>query len=148
MTREQDADVVRKSSFRNEAAEQSQQHLIAQIRIAAERRFAFQAEEHRIEIEKIKVAATHDKEMTVAMLENQARLSYTQSMGQNRTNLTETEQSLADRSENTVASLTKLHSEEISKVVADCKRQLVAMDENAREQGRQRDLQIAETSAK
>ena len=144
MTREQDADVVRKLSFRNEAAEESQQNLIAQMRTAAEQRFAFQAEGHRIEIEKLKFAAMHDKEMTVAMLENQARLSYTQSMGQNRTNLTETEQSLADRSENAVASLSKLHSGEIFKVIADYKRQLVAMDENAREQGRQHDLQIAE----
>ena len=91
MTREQDADVVRKLAFRNEAAEESQQQLIAQMRIATEHRFAFQAEEHRIEIERLKVAATHDKEMTVAMLENQARLSYSQSMGQNRTNLTETD---------------------------------------------------------
>ena len=48
MTREQDADVVRKLSFRSEAAEESQQQLIAQMRIAAEQRFAFQAEEHRI----------------------------------------------------------------------------------------------------
>ena len=61
-------------------------------------------------------------------------------MGQNRTNLTETEQSLADRSENAVASLNKVHSEEISKVVADYKRQLAAMDEHAREQGRRHDL--------
>ena len=97
---------------------------------------------------KNKFAATHDKEMTVAMLENQARLSYTQSTGQNRTNLTETEQDLADRSENAVASLNKLHSEEISKVVADYKRQLAAMDDNAREQGRQHDLQVAEYKAK
>ena len=82
MTREQDADVVRRLSFRNEAAEESQQNLIAQMRTAAEQQFAFQAEEHRIEIEKFKIAATHDKEITVAMLENQARLSYTQSMGQ------------------------------------------------------------------
>ena len=56
-------------------------------------------------------------------------------MGQNRTNLSETEQSLADRSENAVASLNKLHSEGISKVAADYKRQLVVMNENAREQG-------------
>ena len=148
MTREQDADVVRKLSFRNEAAEESQHHLIAQMRTAAEQRFAFQAEDHRIEIEKIKVAATHDKKMTVAMLENQARLSYTQSMGQNRTNLIETEQSLADRSENAVASLNKLHSEEISKVVADYKRQLAAMDDEAREKGRQHDLEVAECRRK
>ena len=81
MTREQDADVVRKLSFRNEAAEESQRQLIAQMRAAAGQRFAFQAEQHRIAIEKLKIAATHDKEMTVAMLENQARLSYMQSMG-------------------------------------------------------------------
>ena len=36
MTRERDADVVRKLAFRNEAAEESQQQLIAQIRIVAE----------------------------------------------------------------------------------------------------------------
>ena len=102
MTREQDADVVRKLSFRNEAAEESQQQLSAQMRIAAEQRFAFQAEEHRIEIENLKVAAAHDKEITAAVLENQARLSHTQSIGQNRTYLTEAEQSLADRSENAV----------------------------------------------
>ena len=48
-------------------------------------------------MEKLKVAATHDKEMTIARLENQARLMYEQSMGQNRTNWTETEQSLANR---------------------------------------------------
>ena len=84
MTREQDADVVRKLAFRNEAAEESQQQLIAQVRVAAEQRFAFQAEGHRVEIEKLKVAATHDKEMAVEMLENQARLLYSQPMGQNR----------------------------------------------------------------
>ena len=84
MTREHDADVVRKLAFRNEAAEESQQQLIAQMRVAAGHRFAFQAEEHRVEIEKLKVAATHDKEMAVEMLENQARLLYSQPMGQNR----------------------------------------------------------------
>ena len=118
MTRDQDADVVRKSSFR---------------RIAAEQRLAPQAEEHNIEMEKLKVAATHDKEMTIAKLENQARLTHTQSTGQNRTNLTETEQSLANSTENAAASLNRLHSEEINKVVADYKRQLAAMDGEARE---------------
>ena len=82
--------------------------------------------------------------MTVAMLENQAKLSYTQSMGQDRTNLTETEQSLAGRSENTVASLNRLHSDELNKVVADDKEQLAAMDDDAREKCRQHDLQVAE----
>ena len=96
MTREQDADVVRKLSFRNEAAEEPQQNLIAQMRIAAEQRFTFQAEEHRNQIEKLKIAAAHDKDIIVAMLENPARLTYTQSMGQNRISSTETEQSLAD----------------------------------------------------
>ena len=129
MTREQDADVVRNLSFRYEAAEESQQNLIAQMRTAAEQRFAFQADEHRIEIEKLETAATHDKEITAAMLESQARLPYTQPMIQNRTNLTETKQSLADRTENAVASLNRLHSEEINKVVADYKRQLAAMDD-------------------
>ena len=148
MAREQDADVVRKLAFRNEAAEEPQQQLIAQMRVATERRFAFQAEEHRIEIERLKVAATHDKEMTVAMLENQARLSYSQSMGQNRTNLTETEQHMADRSENAVTSPSRLHSEDLNKVVADCKRQLAAMGDDAREKGRQRDLQVAEYKRK
>ena len=132
MTREQDADVVRKLAFRNEAAEEAQQQLFAQMRTATEQRFAFQAEEHRIEIERLKVAATHGKEMTVAMLEYQARLSYSEPMGQNRTNLIETEQSMADRSENAVASLSRLHSEELNKVVADYKRQLAAMDDDAR----------------
>ena len=140
MTREQDADVVRKLAFRNEAAEESQQQLIAQVRVAAEQRFAFQAEGHRVEIE--------DKEMTVAMLENQARLSYSQSMVQNRTNPTETEQSMADRSENAVASLSRLHSEELNKVVADYKRQLAAMDGDAREKGRQHGLQVADYKRK
>ena len=65
-------------------------------------------------------------------------------MGQNRTNLTETEQSLADRSENAVASLNRLHSEETNKVVADYKRQLAAMGDEAREKGRRHDLQVAE----
>ena len=78
------------------------------------------------------------------MLENQAKLSYTQSMGQDRTNLTETEQSLAGRSENTVASLNRLHSDELNKVVADDKEQLAAMDDDAREKCRQHDLQVAE----
>ena len=148
MTREQDADVVRKLAFRNEAAEESQQQLIAQMRIAAEQRFAFQAEENRIEIDWLKVAATHDKEMTVAMLENQARLSYSQPMGQHRTNLTKTKQSMADRLENAVASLNRLHSEELNKVVADYKRQFAAMDDDAREKGRQYDLQVAEYKRK
>ena len=143
MTREQDADVVRKLAFRNEAAEESQQQLIAQVRVAAEQRFAFQAEGHRVEIEKLKVAATHDKEMTVAMLENQARPSYTQPVGQNRTNSIETEKSLADRPENAVASLNRLPSEELNKVVADYKRQLAAVDDDARDKGRQHDLQVA-----
>ena len=48
MTREQDAEVVRRLSFRNGAAEESQQKLIAQMRTAAEQQFAFQPEEHRI----------------------------------------------------------------------------------------------------
>ena len=51
MTREQDADVVRRLSLRTEATEESQQNLIAQMRAAAEQQFAFQAEEHRIEVE-------------------------------------------------------------------------------------------------
>ena len=148
MTWEQNADVVRKLSFRNEAAEESQQQLIAQLGAAVEQRFAFQAEEHRIAIEKLKFAATHDKDMTVAMLENQARLTYTQSMGQNRTNLIETEQSLTDRSENAIASLNKLHSEEINKVFADCQRCDGAMVDDAREKGRQHDLQVAEYQRK
>ena len=67
VTREQDADVVRKLAFRNEVAKESQQQLIAQVRVATEQIFASQAEEHRIEIERLKVAAPHDKEMTVAM---------------------------------------------------------------------------------
>ena len=117
--------------------------MIAQMKSAADKRFAFQAEEHNIEMEKFKVAATHDKETTIAKLENQARLTYEQPMGQNRTNLTETEQSLADRSENTVASLNRLHSEGIDKIVANYKRQPAAMDDEAREKGRQHDLQIA-----
>ena len=139
-TREQDADVVRKLAFRNEAAEESQQQALAQMRIATEQRFAFQAEGHRVEIE--------DKEMTVAMLENQARLSYSQSMVQNRTNPTETEQSMADRSENEIASLNRLRSEELNKVVADYKGQLAAMGDDAREKGRQHDLQVAERKRK
>ena len=38
MTQEQEADVVRKLSFHNEAAEESQQQLIAQLKAAAEQR--------------------------------------------------------------------------------------------------------------
>ena len=148
MPREQDADVVRKVVFRNEAAEESQQQLIAQMRVATEQRFAFQAEEHRIEIERPKLAATHDKGMTVAMLEDQARLSYSQPMGQNRTNLTETEQGMADISKIAMASLNRLHSEGLNKVVAGYKGQLAAMDDDAREQGRQHDLQVAEYKRK
>ena len=132
MTRDQDAEVVRKLIFRIEAAEESQQQVIAQMKVAAELRSAFQAEEHNIEMEKLKAAATHDKEMTIAKLENEARLTYERSMGQNRTNLTETERSLANRSENAVASLNRLHSEEINNIVADYKRQLAAMDDEAR----------------
>ena len=126
MTRDQDAEVVRKLAFRNEAAEESQQQVIAQMKIAAEQRCAFQAEEHKIEIEQLKIAATHDKYLTIAKSENQARLAYEQSIGQNRTNLTEAEQSLADRSENAVASLNKLQCEEINRIIADYKRQLAA----------------------
>ena len=148
MTREQDADVVRRLFFRNEAEEESHQNLIAQMRTAAEQRSAFQAEERRIEIEKLKIAAAHDKEITVAMLENRARLTYTRSIGQDRANLRETEQSLADRSENAVASLNRLHSEEINKVAADYERQLAAMDDEAREKGRQHDLEVAEYKRK
>ena len=147
-TREQDANVVRKLVFRNEAAEESQQQFIGQMRVATEQRFAFQAEGHRIEIERLKVAATHYKEMTVAMLENKARLSHSHSMGQNRTKLIETEQSMADRSENAVASLNRLHGEELNKVVADYKRQLAAMDGDAREKGRQHGLQVADYKRK
>ena len=55
MTREPDADVVRKLAFRKEAAEESQRLLVAQMRIAAESRIAFQAEEHRVEIESSKL---------------------------------------------------------------------------------------------
>ena len=118
------------------------------MKIAAEQRFAFQAEGHKIEMEKLKVAATHDKEMTNAKLGNQARLTYEQSMGQNRTNLTETEQSLANRSENAVASLNKLHSEEINIIIADYTRQLATMGDEARGKGRQHELQIAEYERK
>ena len=71
-------------------------------------------------------------------------MAYEQSIGHNRTNLTEAEQSLADRSENAVASLNKLRSEEINRIIADYKGQLAAMDDEAREKGRQRELQIAE----
>ena len=101
-----------------------------------------------VEIEKLKLAATHDKEMAVAMLGNQARLSYTQSMGQNRTNLPETEHSLGYKSETAVASVNRLHSEELNKVVADYTRQLAAMDHGAREKGRQHDSQVAEYKRK
>ena len=73
-------------AFRNEAAEESQHQVLAQMKISAEQRFAFQAEEHNIKMEKLKVAAMRDKEMTIAKLENQARLTYEQPMGQNRTN--------------------------------------------------------------
>ena len=148
VTREQDADVVRKLSFRNQAVEESQQQLVARLRTAADQRFASQAEEHRIATEKLTVAATHDKELPVAMLENQARLTHTQPMGQNRQSSTETEQSLADRLENTIASLSKLHCEEISKVVADCQRQLAAMDNEARDRDRQHGLQVADCKRK
>ena len=99
-------------------------------------------------MEKPKVAATHDTEIINARLENQARLAYEQSTGQNRTNLTEAEQSLADRSENTVASLNKLHSEEINQIIADYERQFAAMGDEAREKGRQHELQIAEYKRK
>ena len=43
-------------------------------------------------------------------------------MGQNISNLNETEQSMADRWGNAVASPNRLHSEELNKVVADYKR--------------------------
>ena len=147
-TRDQDAEVVRKLAFRNEAAEESQQQIIAQMNFAAEQRFAFQAEEHKAEIEQLKIAATHDKEITLAKLENHARLAYEQSIGQNRMSLTEAEQSLADRSEKTVASLNNLHSEAINRTIADYKRQLTTMDDEAREKGRKHDLQIAEYKRK
>ena len=75
-------------------------------------------------------------------------MAYEQSIGQNRTNLTEAEQSLADRSENAIASLNKLHSEETNRIIADYKRQLAAMDDEAREKGRQHELQIAEYKRK
>ena len=75
-------------------------------------------------------------------------MAYEQSVGQSRTNLTEAEQSLADRSENTVASLNKLHSDEINRIIADYKRQLAAMGDEARDRGRQHDLQIAEYKRK
>ena len=140
MTRDQDAEVVRKLAFRNEAAEESQQQMIAQMKMAAEQRFVFQAEKHKIEIEQLKIAATHAKEVTIARLENQARLAYEQSIGQNRTNLTEAEQSLADRSGSAVASLNKLHREEINRIIADYKRQFAAMGDEARENGRQHEL--------
>ena len=41
-----------------------------------------------------------------------------------------------------------MHSEEINKVVADYKRQLDAMDDEAREKSRQHDLQVAEYKRK
>ena len=148
MTRDQGAEVVRKLAFRNEAAEESQQQIIAQMKIAAEQRFAFHAEGHNIEIEQLKIAATHDKDVTIAKLENHARLTYEQPTGQIRTNLIEAEQSLADRSENAVASLNKLHSEEVNRIIADYKRQLAAMDEEAGERGRQHEFQIAEYKRK
>ena len=110
-------------------AEESHQNLMAQIRNAAEQQAAFQAEGQRNELEKLKLAAAHDKEITVAMLENQARLFYTQSMGQSRTNVIETEQRLADRSDNSVALLNRSHSEGINKIVADCRRQLAAAED-------------------
>ena len=56
MTRDQDAEVVRKLAFRNEAAQESQQQIISQMNSAAERRVAFQAEGHKIEIEQLKAA--------------------------------------------------------------------------------------------
>ena len=84
----------------------------------------------------------------VATLENQARLAYAQSMGQNRTNPTEAEQCLTDRSENAVASLKRVHSEQINKVAADCKRQFASTGDDAREKGRQHDLQVAEYKRK
>ena len=68
MTRDQDAEVVRKLIFRIEAAEESQQQVIAQMKVAAELRSAFQAEEHKIEIEQFKIAATHDGEIAIAKL--------------------------------------------------------------------------------
>ena len=54
---------------------------------------------------------------------------------------------MADRSENAVASLNRLHSE-LNKVVVDYKRQLATMDDDAREKGRQHDLQVAEYKRK
>ena len=63
-------------------------------------------------------------------------------------NLTEAEQSLADRSENAVASLNKLHSEEINIIIADYTRQLATMGDEARGKGRQHELQIAEYERK
>ena len=118
------------------------------MKIAAEQRFAFQAEGHKTEIEQLKLAATHDKCIATAKLENHAGLAYEQSIGQSRTNLTEAGQSLADRLGNAVASLNKLHSEEINRIIADYERQLTAMDGEARERGRQRELQIAEYKRK
>ena len=47
MPRDQDAEVVRKLAFHNEAAEESQQQVIAPMKLAAEQIFASQAEEHK-----------------------------------------------------------------------------------------------------
>ena len=143
MTREQDADVIRKLSFRNDAAEEPQQNLNAHMRIAAEPRFASQAEERRIEIERLKIAATHDKDIAVAMLENQARLTYTQPMGQNRISLRKPNKAwpidrntLKHRSTDCIAKkLTRL-----SQMAKDNSQQWVVMQEK----GRQHDLQVAE----
>ena len=135
-------------AFRNEAAEESQQQVIAQVKIAAEQRFAFQTEGHKFETDQFKIAATHDREITIARLENQARLASAQPVGQNRTNLTEAEQSLADRSDNAVASLNKLHCEEINRIIADYERQFAAMDDEARGKGRQHEIHIAEYKRK
>ena len=55
---------------------------------------------------------------------------------------------MADRSENAVASLNRLHSEELNNVAASYKRQLAVMGDDAREKGRQHDLQIAEYKRK
>ena len=148
MARDQDAEVVRKLAFGNEAAEESQQQIIAQMKVAAEQRFASQAEEHKIEIEHLKIAATHDKDITIAKLENHARLAYEHSKGQSRTNLTEAEQSLAERSENTAASLNNLHSEEINRTFADYKRQLIVMDDEARDGEGSMNCKLQNTSVK
>ena len=55
---------------------------------------------------------------------------------------------MADRSENAVASLNRLHREELNNVAASYKRQLAVMGDDAREKGRQHDLQIAEYKRK